>query len=117
MGAAELAGRGERQTHRGARRQLGLDRGGSRRQGQAKSQAKGVEVSQAEVLQATRDSVRALMLIRAYRVRGHLHANLDPLLFYSPLRMTGLRTGRPVGSCKTRGFLLAGRAALLAFEA
>ena len=23
------------------------------------------------------------MLIRAYRVRGHLHANLDPLLFYS----------------------------------
>src|SRR3954471_15349627 len=84
MGAAELAGRGERQTHRGARRQLGLDRGGSRRQGQAKSQAKGVEVSQAEVLQATRDSVRVLMLIRAYRVRGHLHANLDPLLFYSP---------------------------------
>ena len=29
--------------------------------------------------QATRDSVRALMLIRAYRVRGHLHADLDPL--------------------------------------
>ena len=29
--------------------------------------------------QATRDSIRALMLIRAYRVRGHLHANLDPL--------------------------------------
>src|SRR3954471_11825226 len=45
----------------------------------AKAQAKGVEVSQAEILQATRDSVRALMLIRAYRVRGHLHANLDPL--------------------------------------
>src|SRR5262249_777144 len=31
------------------------------------------------VQQATRDSVRGLMLIRAYRVRGHLHANLDPL--------------------------------------
>ena len=45
----------------------------------AKAQAKGVEVSQAEILQTTRDSVRALMLIRAYRVRGHLHANLDPL--------------------------------------
>ena len=29
--------------------------------------------------QATRDSVRAIMLIRAYRVRGHLHAKLDPL--------------------------------------
>jgi 2-oxoglutarate dehydrogenase E1 component len=26
-----------------------------------------------------RDSIRALMLIRAYRVRGHLAANLDPL--------------------------------------
>ncbi len=28
---------------------------------------------------ATIDSIRALMLIRAYRVRGHLAANLDPL--------------------------------------
>src|SRR3954469_11982571 len=44
----------------------------------AKAQAKGVEVSQAEILQATRDSVRALMLTRAYRARGHLHANLAP---------------------------------------
>jgi 2-oxoglutarate dehydrogenase E1 component len=32
-----------------------------------------------DVQQATRDSVRALMMIRAYRMRGHLHANLDPL--------------------------------------
>jgi 2-oxoglutarate dehydrogenase E1 component len=32
-----------------------------------------------EVQQAARDSVRALMMIRAYRMRGHLHANLDPL--------------------------------------
>ncbi|WP_442755046.1 2-oxoglutarate dehydrogenase E1 component [Methylocystis sp. JAN1] len=31
------------------------------------------------VRRATRDSVRALMMIRAYRMRGHLHANLDPL--------------------------------------
>ena len=29
--------------------------------------------------QATSDSVRAIMLIRAYRIRGHLIANLDPL--------------------------------------
>ena len=29
--------------------------------------------------QATRNSIRALMLIRAYRIRGHFHANLDPL--------------------------------------
>ncbi|PSC04982.1 2-oxoglutarate dehydrogenase E1 component [Alsobacter soli] len=41
--------------------------------------AKGVEVSHADVMQATRDSVRALMMIRAYRMRGHLHAELDPL--------------------------------------
>src|SRR5271167_83718 len=32
-----------------------------------------------EVRRATRDSVRALMMIRAYRMRGHLYANLDPL--------------------------------------
>ena len=29
--------------------------------------------------QATRDSIHALMLIRAYRIRGHFHAKLDPL--------------------------------------
>ncbi len=32
-----------------------------------------------EVPEATRDSIRALMLVRAYRVRGHLIASLDPL--------------------------------------
>ena len=31
------------------------------------------------VKQATQDSVRAIMLIRAYRIRGHLIADLDPL--------------------------------------
>ena len=36
-------------------------------------------ISEAQLQQATRDSVRALMMIRAYRMRGHLHANLDPL--------------------------------------
>ena len=29
--------------------------------------------------QASKDSVRAIMLIRAFRIRGHLIANLDPL--------------------------------------
>tara|TARA_B100001093_G_scaffold495842_1_gene540770 strand:- start:357 stop:3239 length:2883 start_codon:yes stop_codon:yes gene_type:complete len=29
--------------------------------------------------QSTKDSVRAIMLIRAFRIRGHLIANLDPL--------------------------------------
>ena len=35
--------------------------------------------SAASIEQATKDSVRAIMLIRAYRMRGHLHAKLDPL--------------------------------------
>jgi 2-oxoglutarate dehydrogenase E1 component len=45
----------------------------------SKAQTKGVEISPAQVQQATRDSIRALMLIRAYRIRGNIHANLDPL--------------------------------------
>ena len=32
-----------------------------------------------DIKQATKDSVRSIMLIRAYRIRGHLIANLDPL--------------------------------------
>ncbi|MCA1454839.1 2-oxoglutarate dehydrogenase E1 component [Bradyrhizobium sp. BRP22] len=50
----------------------------------AKAQAKGAELSPADVNQATRDSVRALMLIRAYRMRGHFHAKLDPLGIEAP---------------------------------
>jgi len=45
----------------------------------AKAQAKGVDLSETEVQQSTRDSIHALMLVRAYRVRGHFHAKLDPL--------------------------------------
>src|SRR6266446_8067450 len=45
----------------------------------AKAQPSGVELSTADVQQATRDSIRALWLIRAYRARGHFHARLDPL--------------------------------------
>jgi len=44
-----------------------------------KAQTRGVELSSADVQQATRDSIHALMLIRAYRIRGHFHAKLDPL--------------------------------------
>ncbi|WP_282605048.1 2-oxoglutarate dehydrogenase E1 component [Pelagibius sp. Alg239-R121] len=36
-------------------------------------------ITPADVRAATLDSIRALMLIRAYRVRGHLEAKLDPL--------------------------------------
>ena len=45
----------------------------------AKAEAQGKPADGADVLQATRDSVRAIMMIRAYRMRGHLHAKLDPL--------------------------------------
>ena len=45
----------------------------------AKAQDAGVELSPVDVQQATRDSIHALMLIRAYRIRGHFHAKLDPL--------------------------------------
>jgi 2-oxoglutarate dehydrogenase E1 component len=37
------------------------------------------QASAQDLEQAARDSVRALMMIRAYRTRGHLAANLDPL--------------------------------------
>jgi len=50
----------------------------------AQAQSKGVELSTADVERATRDSIRALMLIRAYRARGHFHANLDPLGLQPP---------------------------------
>src|SRR5690606_32487598 len=35
--------------------------------------------SEADIRAATLDSVRALMMIRAYRIRGHLDADIDPL--------------------------------------
>ncbi len=47
--------------------------------------ANGADASDANVHQATRDSVRAIMMIRAFRMRGHLHANLDPLGIAKPL--------------------------------
>ncbi|WP_439923302.1 2-oxoglutarate dehydrogenase E1 component [Nitrobacter sp. JJSN] len=46
---------------------------------QEKAQPKDSALAGVDVNQATRDSVRALMLIRAYRMRGHFHAKLDPL--------------------------------------
>jgi len=46
---------------------------------QAGTAKAGVDASNAAVRQAVLDSIRALMIIRAYRIRGHLIANLDPL--------------------------------------
>ena len=50
-----------------------------------KAAANGATASDSDVLQATRDSVRAVMMIRAFRMRGHLHAALDPLGIAKPL--------------------------------
>jgi 2-oxoglutarate dehydrogenase E1 component len=44
-----------------------------------KAAAGGVALSDADIQRAARDSVRAIMMIRAFRMRGHLHAKLDPL--------------------------------------
>ncbi len=38
-----------------------------------------VDLNLDSLKQASQDSVRAIMLIRAYRIRGHLISNLDPL--------------------------------------
>ncbi len=62
-----------------------------------KAAAKGVEVSEDQIKRTVLDSLRALMLIRAYRIRGHLAADLDPL---------GMRaaTNHPELDPKTYGF-------------
>ena len=77
--ASRLAACAERRTGLGARRQLA---GGGRPSAQSspprpRTRADGLSVE--EVRKATMDSVRALMMIRAYRMRGHLAADLDPL--------------------------------------
>lgn len=43
---------------------------------QSKKKGKATEE---DIRKATLDSIRCLMMIRTYRVRGHLHADLDPL--------------------------------------
>lgn len=44
-----------------------------------KAAEKGVAVSEDQIKRAVLDSIRAIMIIRAYRIRGHLIADLDPL--------------------------------------
>ena len=45
----------------------------------AKGHVSGRTIKAADMRAATLDSLRAVMLIRAYRIRGHLLADLDPL--------------------------------------
>ncbi|MEL7216214.1 MAG: 2-oxoglutarate dehydrogenase E1 component, partial [Pseudomonadota bacterium] len=49
-----------------------------------KAKEAGVSISDDQMKQAVTDSMRALMLIRAYRIRGHLAAKLDPLNLKEP---------------------------------
>ncbi|PZQ51517.1 MAG: 2-oxoglutarate dehydrogenase E1 component [Rhodovulum sulfidophilum] len=58
---------------------------------QAKAVEKGVTLSESQVQQAVLDSLRALMIIRAYRIRGHLIADLDPLRLTAPVPHPELR--------------------------
>ncbi len=45
----------------------------------AAAEKSGASMSDADIAAAAEKSIRAMMLIRTYRVRGHLGANLDPL--------------------------------------
>jgi 2-oxoglutarate dehydrogenase E1 component len=51
---------------------------------EAKPRESGTARSGVEVRRQTLDSIRALMIIRAYRMRGHLAADLDPLRLRKP---------------------------------
>ncbi|MET3589079.1 2-oxoglutarate dehydrogenase E1 component [Bartonella silvatica] len=44
-----------------------------------KAAQKGITSNEQDIIRATRDSVHALMMIHAFRARGHLRAQLDPL--------------------------------------
>jgi 2-oxoglutarate dehydrogenase E1 component len=50
----------------------------------AKADGKAPVATADQLRKSTLDSIRALMFIRAYRVRGHLAANLDPLGLHKP---------------------------------
>jgi 2-oxoglutarate dehydrogenase E1 component len=52
---------------------------GDKLRAKAEAEPRPAAPAEVDLQRATRDSVRALMMIRAYRMRGHLHANLDPL--------------------------------------
>jgi 2-oxoglutarate dehydrogenase E1 component len=49
-----------------------------------KAADKAVPIADDQVKRAVLDSIRALMIIRAYRIRGHLVADLDPLGMREP---------------------------------
>ena len=85
LAAQGLAAAGIGRSRLGARRQLaGRARRSPPRPARAKAAEKPPGLSAEDVRKATMDSVRALMMIRAYRMRGHLAADLDPLKLKEP---------------------------------
>ena len=56
-----------------------IDNSGVALEEQAANDGKPVKIDENALRQSANDSIRALMLIRAYRTRGHMVANLDPL--------------------------------------
>ena len=80
----------------------------------ATEQAVAAGADPAAVRRAADDSIRAMMLVRTYRVRGHLAANLDPLGLYRselPADLTPAWHGftdadldRPIDICGVLGF-------------
>ena len=58
---------------------LAPDANGAGKKLAEKAAEQGISLSDAQVKRAVLDSVRAIMIIRAHRIRGHLAADLDPL--------------------------------------
>ena len=61
-----------------------LDGDRQRQQTEARPRESRDSAAIANIRRATLDSIRALMIIRAYRMRGHLAADLDPLKLRPP---------------------------------
>ncbi|HKX77203.1 MAG TPA: 2-oxoglutarate dehydrogenase E1 component [Novosphingobium sp.] len=72
------------------------------------AQDAGTAISEGEVEEAAADAIRAMMLIRSYRVRGHLGANLDPLGIQKvrlPADLTPEYHGFPTGQLDRKVFV------------
>jgi 2-oxoglutarate dehydrogenase E1 component len=81
LGEPALAARRDRCPHRRARPDPD-GAGAQARQGRCRGlppRPAARAASEADIAKAAGDSIRAMLLIRTYRVRGHLAANLDPL--------------------------------------
>ena len=78
--ADQLADCRQRRTGLGPRRRLGRGRAAHRNASEAQGRA--TARPSCRTTKSSRrhaDSISAIMMIRAYRMRGHLHADLDPL--------------------------------------